>query len=144
MNDGLTGVSKPGSVEIDRPVRWPLGAVVLAGVWAVAAAGVLLLSMWKARPVTLCLFKRLTGLPCPTCGSGRAILALLRGQVMQAWLYNPLVFTLGAAAALALAVRIATGKSPKIELSQPLKRLFWVALALAVAANWIYLIAVGR
>jgi hypothetical protein len=133
-----------GNVETSRPARWSPWAAALGAIWAAAAAGGLLLSTWKAQPVTLCLFKRLTHLPCPTCGSGRMVLAMLRGQVVQAWLCNPLVFTLGAAAALVLAARFATGKSLKIEFSQSLKRWLWVAIALAVAANWAYLIAVGR
>ena len=42
-----------------------------------------------------CLFYELTGLYCPGCGSGRAVNALLRGQLREAFGYNPLLFLLG-------------------------------------------------
>ena len=42
-----------------------------------------------------CLFRELTGLYCPGCGSGRAAIALLRGHPLEAMGYNPLLFLLG-------------------------------------------------
>ena len=42
-----------------------------------------------------CLFRELTGLYCPGCGSGRAAIALLRGHPLEAVGYNPLLFLLG-------------------------------------------------
>jgi hypothetical protein len=37
-----------------------------------------------------CIWRTVTGLLCPGCGSARAIHALLRGEVLAAWLANPL------------------------------------------------------
>ena len=42
-----------------------------------------------------CLFYETTGLYCPGCGSGRAALSLLRGQLPQALGHNPLLLLLG-------------------------------------------------
>lgn len=39
---------------------------------------------------SLCLFCQFTGLPCPACGSTRALLALWQGNVGQALTLNPL------------------------------------------------------
>ncbi len=36
-----------------------------------------------------CIFKSLTGLPCPTCGYSRAVGCLLRGEFLQSFLHNP-------------------------------------------------------
>lgn len=36
-----------------------------------------------------CVFKFVTGIPCPGCGTTRAIEALLRGQIGLALWYNP-------------------------------------------------------
>lgn len=38
-----------------------------------------------------CLFQRLTNLYCPGCGGTRAVLALLRGDVLLSLKYHPLV-----------------------------------------------------
>lgn len=51
-----------------------------------------------------CMFRQLTGLDCPGCGSQRALHALLHGHIAEAWSYNalllieiPLIATLFAA-----------------------------------------------
>jgi len=41
----------------------------------------------------VCPFRALTGLYCPGCGGTRAILAMLRGQLGQSFLYHPAVLT---------------------------------------------------
>jgi len=42
----------------------------------------------------ICLFKQLTGIPCPSCGSTRSVLSLLRGDVTGALIWNPFGFIL--------------------------------------------------
>ena len=42
-----------------------------------------------------CIFRQLTGLYCPGCGSGRAISAVLHGHLLSALACNPLLFLLG-------------------------------------------------
>ena len=37
----------------------------------------------------LCLFKRVTGIPCPSCGSTRSVLSMLNGDFMAAIRWNP-------------------------------------------------------
>ena len=39
-----------------------------------------------------CLIKMATGIICPSCGIFRAVLALLRGDLLEAAYYNPLVY----------------------------------------------------
>lgn len=41
-------------------------------------------------PMPPCLFKTLTGYPCPGCGGTRAAYALLHGDLLRALLINPL------------------------------------------------------
>jgi len=49
-----------------------------------------------------CIFKKVTGLDCPGCGMTRAILALLDGDIYQAFRWNMLVFILAPLIALYL------------------------------------------
>lgn len=39
---------------------------------------------------TICLFKNLTGLPCPSCGVTRSLLLLATGDIYAALMINPL------------------------------------------------------
>lgn len=45
---------------------------------------------------TVCLFKTVTGLACPSCGTTRGLVALLHGDWHAATLINPLVWPLAA------------------------------------------------
>ena len=44
--------------------------------------------------MALCLFKEITGMPCPGCGSIRAGQCLLNGDIGQALWYNPVAVLL--------------------------------------------------
>ncbi len=44
----------------------------------------------RATPPETCLFKALTGLPCPSCGTTRAVLLLAHGNLRGSLLLNPL------------------------------------------------------
>jgi Protein of unknown function (DUF2752) len=37
-----------------------------------------------------CVFKGLTGIPCPTCGSTRSVVHLSHGDILSAFIMNPL------------------------------------------------------
>lgn len=58
-----------------------------------------LLVIWTAQApessFSVCLFKRATDLPCPSCGSTRAIVSLANGNLWQAFMYNPIGIFLG-------------------------------------------------
>lgn len=40
------------------------------------------------KHITLCMFKLITGFPCPGCGMGRASLELIKGNYISSWHYN--------------------------------------------------------
>lgn len=44
----------------------------------------------------VCLFKRVTHIPCPSCGATRSVLSLLQGELGQALYWNPLGLILAA------------------------------------------------
>jgi Protein of unknown function (DUF2752) len=37
-----------------------------------------------------CLFKKVAGVPCPSCGSTRSVISLMQGDIVQAVLWNPM------------------------------------------------------
>jgi hypothetical protein len=128
-----------------RPGATPLGAIFLACGIAMAA-GVGLLHLDRL-PVAFCAFKALTGLPCLTCGTTRAFARLFTLDLPGAVAMNPLA----AAVALALVpwgladlVLLARGRALALEVSPGVAPFLRVAAVTVVAANWAYLIALGR
>ena len=116
----------------------------LVAAWTVLVAAAAALSAHLGQPIETCLLKRLTGLPCPTCGLTRGAVRFLHGDVAGAWLLNPLGFTLAAAVVAALLLRAAWGRRLDIRFSRREKLLLWIALGALVAGNWLYVIvAVG-
>jgi hypothetical protein len=122
-----------------------------AGLIAVGGAGVVWLVLDAAMDGTWtpCLFKLLTGIPCPACGSTRAVLALLRGE--DVFVYNPLgIFTFGAAllALVVLCRDLVTGSDTLFRVwrraEQFARNPLIAAAGIAVlGANWMWTIARG-
>ena len=117
----------------------------LALLWLAAALSSLALRpLWltlapKLRP---CVFRSLTGIPCPTCGTTRAAMAFLDGDLGAAFFANPLaalagvVFVVGGIAAGVWA--FARWPVPRMEKPLPLgARLAALGIILV---NWAYLI----
>jgi hypothetical protein len=97
-------------------------------------------------PVNLCMFKVMTGLPCATCGTTRAIGSLGRLDLAGALSVNPLatvvMLTLLVWGVTDIVLRL-RGRSLSLDLGPGEGvRLVVIFLVLAVA-NWAYLIAAG-
>jgi hypothetical protein len=128
-----------------RPSAPPLGAI-FGGIGLLHAAAVGLLRLDRI-PLTLCVFKGLTGLPCPTCGSTRALGRLFALDFAGALAMNPfttLVAALVSAWALADLALLSRGRALALELGKPLGIALRVGALVLFLANWIYLIAAGR
>jgi hypothetical protein len=127
------------------PRAAPLGAI-FGGIGLLAAAVVGLLGLDRV-PMTFCVFKGLTDLPCPTCGSTRAVARLFDLDPAGALAMNPfttLVAVVIAAWAIVDFLLLPRGRALRVGLSRPVGRAFRVAAFLAFVANWVYLLAVGR
>lgn len=123
-----------------------VGLAALAGT-ALAAASLLPLDPPDVVP---CGFLKLTGAPCPFCGTTRAFTSMGHGLLTQAVSISPLAAILYAATAglflFALAGCVQPGPlEPLRRIGADLLRRRWVWFAVAglIAANWGYRLAVG-
>jgi hypothetical protein len=92
-----------------------------------------------------CWVRRLTGLPCPTCGATRCAISLAHGDLIGACRHNPLLFLcyVGTVLVNLYAVAVLLFRLPRLRLAylpSTVKRALRASLVLALAANWIYLL----
>ena len=107
------------------------------------AAAVLVVLVLPPEFVPSCRFRRATGFPCPTCGSSRAFVALLRGRPWEALARQPLVVLGSGAFALysLYAWTVVLGRLPRLRGLPPIRwRRLLPLLALLVAVNWLHLV----
>jgi hypothetical protein len=121
------------------------GAMVVAALLAVGLSAAAWLRL--GLPVPGCTLKDWTGLPCLTCGSTRLVQALLRGDVLEAAAWNPLVFSALALVtvwAAASTIRSLLGlASWRLVLTSAERRAASLTAVSAVIGGWVYLILRG-
>lgn len=120
---------------------------------SVALAGAAVVVLWFAvgheeLPHLICPFRQITGIPCFTCGGTRALLALTRGDVRAAFVWNPLVAisAMGALVWLVYAAVVTALRAPRlrVRLAERDRLLFRAMAWTAIASNWVFLIVQGR
>jgi hypothetical protein len=120
----------------------------LALLWLAAALSALALRpVWLAIAPRLpgCVFRSITGIPCPGCGSTRAASAMLQGDLAASLVSNPLaasaglVFVVGAP----LAALWVLARGPMVDISGTIPVWGRWLIAVVLLVNWIYLIAAG-
>ena len=135
-----------------RPVRLaaragapPLGAI-FGGIGLLAAAAVWLLRLDRI-PLSFCLFKAFTGLPCPTCGSTRALGRLFALDFAGALRMNPFATVVAVVVAGWAVVDLALlprRQALGLEVSPRLGFALRAGALFLFLANWVYLVAAGR
>jgi hypothetical protein len=126
-------------VHVPRRPPWPLWAVFIVLVWSCLGGIAVWLSSYFNHPAQLCLVKNLTGVPCPTCGFTRGILCLLDGHILQAWLYNPLLFSVLALCFISTACRMTFACGIRISLTKLERMHAWSAAIVLFVSNWAYI-----
>ncbi|MFT3900695.1 MAG: DUF2752 domain-containing protein [Gordonia sp. (in: high G+C Gram-positive bacteria)] len=111
-----------------------IGAIGGGAVLAIAAA-------WPTASVTdgpgTCIFRHVTGLPCPGCGLTRSFVMLAHGDVSAAFgfnLFGPVFFAAVAATVVVALWVLATGRGQPLE---RWKRVAFSKATLAVLGVWL-------
>ena len=91
---------------------------------------------------TICIFRSITGYPCPGCGMGHAMLALFHGHVAGALWYNPLSIPLLTATVLSVGWMIRDIFRNKESFMPSMKKKVClpvgIAIAVIILAVWIW------
>ena len=127
-----------------RPVpRWPRispGIFGFVALWGLVVITARVFTHYTGADLDTCLFHRLTGYSCPTCGTTRGLMAMARGSWRESFAWNPLTMTGAVAGSLALVGRALTARTVEFEFTSTEKRLL-LGFALAVTGiNWAWLI----
>ena len=128
---------------VGRWPNWPRQSVVVVVAWLALLAINHEVGLYTHHPLPLCPLKAFTDIPCPACGTTRAVHAALTGHPAAAWGFNPLAMIILPAAAALLGMRLAFGLVLHLQTSRPERVALWSAAALAAAANWWYLYTHG-
>lgn len=114
------------------------------GAWAALVLWALQVARSGGPVFGLCLFKRITGVPCPTCGGTRAVLRAAEGDLPGALLCNPLVVCGLVILSALMALRLIGGRTVSLGLTARQQRIAWLLLAGLLLLNWAYVVALGR
>jgi hypothetical protein len=131
------------ALRFEQAGRWPrlpaLPPALLLSVGVVLVAW-LVLAQTLGEDLVLCALRRLTGLPCPTCGSTRLVLAVLEGRLGLAFELNPLVAGVGFALLAWLVLRVVTARRARLECGPRGARVLLGLGIVALLLNWAYLL----
>lgn len=109
------------------------------------------LNLAETNSAEVCLFKYVTNIPCPSCGSTRSVISIIKGDFATSMLLNPLGFVIVFIMLVApswILIDIVTKKKTLFNLYQGIELLlkkprYAIPLILLVMMNWIWNITKG-
>jgi hypothetical protein len=124
----------------------PLGVVSALVVFGLTVRAI----PFDRLPLKICILKRVTGIPCPSCGATRSFIHLVHGRIPEAFFLNPfwtLVMILGFGTFLvwALVAWLSTkGENDRKKisawLSESHRKFIFRFLLGGLLLNWLYIL----
>ncbi len=117
---------------------------IALALWFASAVVSYIIHERTGKDTTICMVKRLTGVPCPGCGGTRSAVSMIRGEFATALKFNPLATLVLPLAPFAIALwvyrrrAVARGSAPW--LTRRTQHLLLLALCIALALNWVYVL----
>jgi len=130
-------------IQINKDiVGWndPGWALLLIGVVAALVLGYL---RQFVALLPACVFHSLTGYPCFACGSTRAFSALIDGEFLTAFRFQPLFVVgclVGASCVVRASLALIAGKRISVELTDRDRFLIRCGVLVSIVVNWVYLV----
>lgn len=123
-----------------RVPRLPFWGAMALGSWLLLVLLGVLMERQGGPALETCLLHRLSGHPCPTCGSTRVVLGLGRGAWLEAFQFNPLVALGLLLGTTGLVLRLATGRTLRTELTSRDQTVALVTGLMVLLANWVWVL----
>lgn len=128
---------KPNAFDAERTI----------GLWGFSllfVSSFIAIKILPGVPARVCRFYRLTGIPCPACGSSRAFRHLLAGRISDAFSVQPLMTALAllyTLYAVYACIVVAAGLPRLRGVSVPGRTRTWLLGGLLlIVANWAYVV----
>ncbi len=138
METRLSGRSGLPRLRVEGTPRLRSAVTALA---AVAVGGLSFLLTKPPLPFPRCIFRAVTGWPCPSCGLTRAFIALGHGQLSEAVFLNimsPILFVLVAAIFAGAAFEVLSGRLFLRALWERVKNQVLIAVLVLAAISWAW------
>ncbi len=126
--------------SVSRWPRIPLGIVGFVALWALVVIVARLSTYYTGASLDTCLFHRLTGYSCPTCGSTRGLLAMTRGAWKESLAWNPMTMTGAVVGSMVILGRAITAKTLEFQFTRLEKRILVILGLVILGINWAWLI----
>jgi hypothetical protein len=130
-------------IQFQRPARPTLGLFEIYGAIGVAAVLTARFVPLARLPGWGCVFRRVVGWPCLTCGMTRSFDWFAQGRFVDSLTINPLGFMLASLATIGVVYMAAAPLRPprlKVELSRRGGTMVRVTAVALVVSNWAYLV----
>jgi len=98
------------------------------------------LHAFSSLHLELCLFRRVFGFNCPSCGVTRAFFAASRGEILTAIAYNPLMFVLTLIFFLYIFFQLVLRRTVALICTKKEQNILFISFLLLLLSNWIYVI----
>ena len=139
-----TGRGARFQFRLERAPRLPrpgMGPMLVLALFAIFVIGFECLQFVLPAPApgeerTLCMLRSTTGVPCPGCGSTRAVKAAASLEPVAALRANPLIISILGGIVLVLALRITTGRAIRCVMPTAGWTIVAIVFVLLLLLNW--------
>jgi hypothetical protein len=128
--------------QTSRFPRLPLWAVGVVVFWGLLLIVLFLIEQHYRIQAESCPFHWMTGHPCATCGSTRALVALMQGRVLEALRYNPLIAAILMLGGILSLLRLSTGRSLTFQMKPAERWIVGILALLVFTGNWVWVLQV--
>lgn len=103
-------------------------------------------TFFNNKESNVCLVKNIIHIPCPSCGSTRSVLCILKGEYLQALLLNPLgyiLFILGVSIPVWIGLDYMMGRRSMLQFYCKIeailsKKKYAIPSVLVIMINWLW------